>query len=427
MAEATVYQGRMHQLQKELMGRYYDELTRAAEGGPGQAAYMLVSGNPVELVRAFGLLPVYPEVNALQIAVRKQALPFIQKAEEMGYSIDNCAYVKADIGCFFSGRKTPFGTIPDRVMADSSGPPARPVFAGVDRAGHPFSLIIFPWGGMGGRPSADGLACTAYPGNDACASVEGMESLAPVRFDEKQLIRDSGGVGKFQGGAGQRLTLQFVADRPGTLGYVIVGYTLITLGGMAVYGRRAWVEHGEAFAVYLGLFARMSMVTRDEDGLVVPRPPLAGLARLRPRPGLLALILVALFISGLFTFALGAAHFFFPILLDFDTAIPRRAVEPLRPFRLGPIRHATTRADVYGIAWVMNHAASYTLVSIGVVDLAAFLWVGTPVGRLLAAWIAGWWVLRSLSQLYLGRRRGDRLIMAGFALLAALHGIAALV
>jgi N-methylhydantoinase B len=107
--------------------------------------------------------------------------------------------------------------IPDRVMADSSGPPARPVFAGVDQAGHPFSLIIFPWGGMGGRPGADGLACTAYPGNDACASVEVMESLAPVRFDEKQLIRDSGGVGKFQGGAGQRLTLEFVADRPGTL------------------------------------------------------------------------------------------------------------------------------------------------------------------------------------------------------------------
>ena len=108
----TAYQGRMHHLQKEMMGRYYDELTRAANGGPDKAAYMLVSGNPVELVQAFGMLPVYPEVNALQIAVRKQALPFIQKAEEIGYSIDNCAYVKADIGCFFSGRKTAFGTIP---------------------------------------------------------------------------------------------------------------------------------------------------------------------------------------------------------------------------------------------------------------------------------------------------------------------------
>jgi hypothetical protein len=84
------------------------------------------------------------------------------------------------------------------------------------------------------------------------------------------------------------------ADRPGTLGYAIAGYTLITLGGMAVYGRTAWNRHGEAFAVYLGLFARMSPLTRDPDGYVVWRPPLAGLATLEPRPGLLALILVAL-------------------------------------------------------------------------------------------------------------------------------------
>ena len=106
------YQERVHHVQKDLMGRYYAELTRAAEGGGAKAAYMLVSGNPVELVRAFDLLPVFPEVNALQIAVKKQALPFILKAEDLGYSIDNCAYVKADIGCFFGGRKTPFGTIP---------------------------------------------------------------------------------------------------------------------------------------------------------------------------------------------------------------------------------------------------------------------------------------------------------------------------
>ncbi|MBI4278731.1 MAG: hypothetical protein HY660_09765, partial [Armatimonadetes bacterium] len=95
------YQGRIHLLQKDLMGQYFQELTAAAEGGAdAPAAYMLISGNPVELVRAFGFLPVYPEVNALQLAVKKQALPYILKAEEMGYSVDNCAYVKADIGVY---------------------------------------------------------------------------------------------------------------------------------------------------------------------------------------------------------------------------------------------------------------------------------------------------------------------------------------
>lgn len=111
-AEQTGYQGKMHLEQKEIMGRYFDRLTHAAEGGDDKAVYMLISGNPVELVHAFDLLPVYPEINALQLAVKKMALPYIQKAEEMGYSMDNCAYVKADVGLFMSDRKTPFSTIP---------------------------------------------------------------------------------------------------------------------------------------------------------------------------------------------------------------------------------------------------------------------------------------------------------------------------
>ncbi len=77
--------------------------------------------------------------------------------------------------------------------------------------------------------------------------------------------------------------------------------------------------------------------------------------------------LTALAVCGLFTLILGSAHFFFPALLDFGQAIPREGL-PLRPFRLGPIHYPTERQDVYGIAWVMNHAASYTLVSVGVAD-----------------------------------------------------------
>ena len=108
----TEYQGKIHLLQKEMIGRYFNRLTAAAEGRGDKAVYMMISGNPVELIQAFDMLPVYPEVNALQLAVKKQALPFILQAEEMGYSIDNCAYVKADIGMYFGGRKTAFATIP---------------------------------------------------------------------------------------------------------------------------------------------------------------------------------------------------------------------------------------------------------------------------------------------------------------------------
>ncbi|MEX1021448.1 MAG: hypothetical protein WDZ49_17435 [Litorilinea sp.] len=130
-------------------------------------------------------------------------------------------------------------------------------------------------------------------------------------------------------------------------------------------------------------------------------------------------------VAGLFTVTLGIIHFWFPILLDFAHAIPR-AGTTIRPFRLGPIRYATLRSDVHGIAWVMNHAASYALVGIGLLDLFAGAWLDHPASKWLLLWIAGWWILRSGAQFYLGRRPGDWLIAGGFLLLAFVHLVYAL-
>ncbi len=110
---AIRYQGHVHELQKQLMSDYYAQLTAIATGKSDQKnAHLLIAGNPVELVRAFDMVPVFPEVNVLQLAVRKQSLPLIQKAEELGYAVDNCAYVKADVGLYHSGYQAPYGTIP---------------------------------------------------------------------------------------------------------------------------------------------------------------------------------------------------------------------------------------------------------------------------------------------------------------------------
>lgn len=128
----------------------------------------------------------------------------------------------------------------------------------------------------------------------------------------------------------------------------------------------------------------------------------------------------ALFVCGTFAVGLGIVHFFMPRLLDFEQAIPIAGSE-IRPFRLGPIFHPTSRSDVHGLAWVMNHAASYTIVTVGVLDLAHRWWLETAAGRLVAVWIAGFWLLRAAGQRYVGRRRGDKLVMVGFAWLALVH------
>jgi hypothetical protein len=81
---------------------------------------------------------------------------------------------------------------------------------------------------------------------------------------------------------------------PGHLGILIVVYTLVQIAGMHAFGRRAWIENGEAFAVYFGLIAGIAPITRDGEGRVVTRPFLSGLAQFPPRPGLIAVVTVAL-------------------------------------------------------------------------------------------------------------------------------------
>jgi hypothetical protein len=139
------------------------------------------------------------------------------------------------------------------------------------------------------------------------------------------------------------------------------------------------------------------------------------------------LMTTLLAVAGVFSIGLGVWHLGVPRWFDFAGAIgpdhgPGR---DLRPLRVGPFVHRTSRRDVLGLSWVMSNAASYVLVSIGIVDLLAAEWLGTAAGRLLAAWIAGWWLLRAVSQLALGRRAVDLLALFGFATVGAVHLAAA--
>jgi hypothetical protein len=58
------------------------------------------------------------------------------------------------------------------------------------------------------------------------------------------------------------------------LGIVLVTYTLVTLLGMAWYGRDRWRAHGEAFSVWFGLLGRLApwgLAGRREEGRVQRR------------------------------------------------------------------------------------------------------------------------------------------------------------
>ncbi|HZQ05509.1 MAG TPA: hypothetical protein VFD70_02955 [Anaerolineae bacterium] len=135
---------------------------------------------------------------------------------------------------------------------------------------------------------------------------------------------------------------------------------------------------------------------------------------------LLSLLPSLLYITGTFALVLGILHFFFPILFDFRGAIPEQG-SPLKPFPLMLTRYQTVRQDIYGLIWVMNHIASFALVTVGLLDLFWTVWLRSTYGALIAAWIALFYFLRAGTQLYMGRRRGDWIILAAFGALGVFH------
>jgi benzoyl-CoA reductase subunit B len=101
-------------IQKEMITAHYKALETAPQTGK-KLVYTFVPGNLNELIRCFdNLLPVHPEINALQNAMRKRTGKMVTDAEKLGHSEDVCTYVKADIGMLRSGNIGPAGTrIPD--------------------------------------------------------------------------------------------------------------------------------------------------------------------------------------------------------------------------------------------------------------------------------------------------------------------------
>ena len=105
---APVEKERSMIMQKEMVEGLFEELATAREKGR-KVVYTFVLGNLSELIRAFDMLPVYPEINALQSGMRKKSAAFIRDAEKWGHSEDVCTYVKCDIGMMLNGNVGPTG------------------------------------------------------------------------------------------------------------------------------------------------------------------------------------------------------------------------------------------------------------------------------------------------------------------------------
>lgn len=120
---ADVEKDRSMALQKDMIGRHFKRLEAAPETRE-KVVYTFVPGNLTELLLSFDVLPVLPEINALQSGMRGKSREYIAEAEKAGHSEDVCTYVKCDIGMLRSGNIGPTGTRlpkPDLLLLSYTG------------------------------------------------------------------------------------------------------------------------------------------------------------------------------------------------------------------------------------------------------------------------------------------------------------------
>ena len=99
--------------QKEMIAAHFSRLAHSRETGD-KNVYTFVPGNLTELLLSFDLLPVLPEINALQSGMRGLSKDYISIAEKEGHSPDVCTYVKCDLGMKKAGNIGPTGEqLPD--------------------------------------------------------------------------------------------------------------------------------------------------------------------------------------------------------------------------------------------------------------------------------------------------------------------------
>jgi len=93
----------------ELLEAHYREALEEKERG-GLVAWA-TSISPQELLETMDIKVVYPENHAAAIGARKDALTFIDKAEQDGYSIDICSYARVNMG-YMEIKESIAGNIP---------------------------------------------------------------------------------------------------------------------------------------------------------------------------------------------------------------------------------------------------------------------------------------------------------------------------
>ena len=155
--------------------------------------------------------------------------------------------------------------LPDKAIAETGAPPHLTAYMGRGNSGRRFVDIMFANGGLGARPTMDGVSSLGFPANISGVPVEVTENEKPLTFLHKELAVDSGGAGTFRGGLGQSLAVRSTSPEKMTFAvrldrteHPTIGLdgggkgapASVTINGHAVHPKKTQeLNHGDVFAV----------------------------------------------------------------------------------------------------------------------------------------------------------------------------------
>jgi N-methylhydantoinase B len=136
---------------------------------------------------------------------------------------------------------------------------------GFGHGGRRYVDIMFLNGGLGARPTLDGVSSIGWPANIAGTPVEVTENEKPLLFLTKELATDSGGAGRQRGGLAAQLAIKSEARDPITVGVRLDriahpalglfggmpgGTAAVSVNGKAVHAKKTIaLATGDVFAV----------------------------------------------------------------------------------------------------------------------------------------------------------------------------------
>jgi hypothetical protein len=177
---------------------------------------------------------------------------------------------------------------------------------------------------------------------------------------------------------------QAVGLEPSTVAIASLAYTAYTLTAMALFGTETWLDRGETFSVYYGMFSQLAPL-EVRDGRLGIRRPLAAATHWARVPGSIALVVATI---GTTTFDGAQEGLWQEPIHDLLNRLMDLGLGTTTAFRISEsVFFALTLAGVAGIYWAgvrgmrtvpgspglrsLGWSFAHTLIPIGVAYLAA--------------------------------------------------------